>query len=284
MGATRLGSTLTCFALALAGGCLAPGHAVAQPRSATALAGHLLLTGSSTMAPLMSDIARRFTARHPGVTVEVQSGGTGRGIADARAGAAHIGMASRALGDKEKDLRGYPVGRDGIALIVNRANPITTLSQQQLRAVLTGKTTGWKAAGGRDAPIVVIGRSPGRASTEVIVHFLKIAEEELRPQHVRGDNPDLIAAVAADPNAIGFVSVGAVERAVSSGVAIRPLRAGDVEASVRNILSGDYPIARPLTLVTHQAPQGTTRAFIDYALSPAVADLVRKHEFIPYED
>ena len=258
--------------------------ALAQPRAMPEVSGDLLLTGSSTMGPLVIDIAKRFSARHPRVKIEVQGGGSGRGIDDARAGKASIGMASRALGEKERDLRGYSVGRDGIAVIVNKANPVTDLSEAQVRAVLTGRISDWGRIGGRPGPIVFIGRTPGRGSTEVITHFLKVKEEQLQPLRSAGENKDLIAAVATEPAAIAYMSVGEAEGDALAGAPIRLLRIDGVAASAASIGRGDYAISRPLILVTRSAPAGAARAFIDFAISPSVADLVRKHDFIPYED
>src|SRR5690349_11009189 len=69
------------------------------------LAGKLTLTGSSTVAPLAAEIAKRFEQIHPGVRVDVQSGGSSRGVSDARSGAADLGLVSRALNPDETDLK-----------------------------------------------------------------------------------------------------------------------------------------------------------------------------------
>ena len=272
------------LAAAVAAIVLAASPAGAQPRVAPELAGTLLLTGSSTMAPLVTDIAKRFMLRHPAVHITVQSGGSGRGIDDARSGKAAIGMASRALDEKEKDLRGFPIGRDGIAVIVHKSNAVAELSEDQLRGIFTGRITDWRQVGGPAGAIVFIGRTPGRGSTEVLTHYLKLDEKEFKVRRTIGDNHDLIVAIAAEPAGIAYVSSGEAQADAQGGAQIRLLRAGGIEATAKNILSGDYPIARPLILVTRQAPTGIARAFIDFALSPAVADLLRKHDFIPYED
>lgn len=67
------------------------------------LQGKLVLTGSSTVAPLISEIAKRYEAEHSGVRIDVQTGGSSRGVADARQGVADIGMVSRSLKDNEKE-------------------------------------------------------------------------------------------------------------------------------------------------------------------------------------
>ena len=90
--------------LALVACASAPTTGAARPP-----AGKLILTGSSTIAPLASEIAKKFESAHPGVRVDVQSGGSSRGIGDARQGVADIGMVSRALKEDESDLKGYTI-------------------------------------------------------------------------------------------------------------------------------------------------------------------------------
>src|SRR5215831_3313736 len=91
----------------------------------------IVLSGSSTMAPLIAAIAQRFQLSHPGVQIEVKTGGSDRGVSDARSGLADVGMVSRILRKNEEDLLGFPVARDGICLLVYKANPIPALSKQQ---------------------------------------------------------------------------------------------------------------------------------------------------------
>ena len=99
----------------------------------------LVLTGSSTVAPLAAEIGKRFESLHSNVRVDVQTGGSSRGVSDARAGLADIGMASRALKDDEKDLLQFTIALDGISVIVNKANPVETLNKQQIIDIYTGK-------------------------------------------------------------------------------------------------------------------------------------------------
>src|SRR5262245_3820261 len=97
----------------------------------TAGSGKLVLTGSSTIAPLAAEIGKRFEAAHPGVRIDVQTGGSSRGIADARQGLADIGMASRALKKDESDLLAFTIALDGVCLIVHQDNPVEKLADQQ---------------------------------------------------------------------------------------------------------------------------------------------------------
>jgi len=62
----------------------APLPGFAQGAASAPLAGKLLITGSSTMAPMIGELAKRFRLAHPGVVITVEAGGSGRGVADAR--------------------------------------------------------------------------------------------------------------------------------------------------------------------------------------------------------
>jgi phosphate transport system substrate-binding protein len=128
------------------------------------LSGRLILTGSSTVAPLAAEIAVRFETRHPGVRIDVQTGGSGKGIADARSGVADIGMASRGLKDGESDLTAHQIAADGVCLIVHQSNPITELTDEQVVGIYTGQINNWSELGGPDRPIVVVHKAEGRAT------------------------------------------------------------------------------------------------------------------------
>lgn len=267
------------FALA---GC---GREAPPPTRAPApLSGRLLITGSSTMLPLVQAIAERFRALHPGVAIEVQGGGSGRGVADAREGKADIGMASRALDEKENDLVSHAIARDGVALVVHRSNPVQALSAGQVAAIFTGKLRDWREAGGTPGAIRVVSRAEGYSSLDLFTRHYKIDAAQIRAAAHLGGNAAVLAEVLAHPRAIAFMSVGEAERHALAGDPIRLLSVGGVAASSQTIKSGDYPLARPLVLVTKTMPQGLAKTFIDFANSPKVNDLVLAHDFVLYRD
>lgn len=249
-----------------------------------ALSGRLLLTGSSTMAPLMVDIGKRFQNLHRGVQVEVQTGGSGRGISDTREGKADIGMASRALTDKEADLYGVPIARDGICLIVHRDNPVRSLSNRQVIDIFSGSISRWDKVGGPNQPIEVFNPKPSYSSAELFTQYFNLKYENIKASRQTGDNAVRIAEIANDPNGITYVSVGEAERKMQAGMPIRLLALDGVPASSKNIRNGNFPISRPLTLVTKNTPSGLVRAFIEFSLSPQVTDLVLAKDFVPYLD
>src|SRR5258706_8493584 len=120
------------FGLCCAAATAADDGAAARGASAAQRAGRFLITGSRTMAPLVSEIAERFRALHPEVQIEVRPSDSGHGISDVMQGKADIGMVSRALHDKETILYSFAIGRDGFCLVVHKSNPVSELINRQV--------------------------------------------------------------------------------------------------------------------------------------------------------
>ena len=258
---------------------LAPGATACSP-APDAASQSLVITGSSTIAPLVAEIAHRYEREHPGVRIDVQSGGSSRGIADVRGGLADIGMVSRALAGDEQSLHAYPIARDGVGLIVNAGNPIAALSDDQVVAIYRGEIRSWAKVGGRESPIVVVHKAEGRATLEVFLAHFHLDNREIHADVIAGENEQAIKTVAGNPDAIGYVSIGTAEVDVEHGVPIRLLAAGGVPATLANVRSGTYPIARPLNLVTREPAQGLAQAFIDYVRSPAAKATFEAQSFV----
>jgi len=250
---------------------------------ANAASGRLVLTGSSTVAPLVGEMARRFETMNPGVRIDVQTGGTSRGINDTRNGTADIGMVSRALKPDETDLHAFTIALDGISIILHANNPVTALSKQQIIDIYTGKITNWKSVGGADARITVVNKAEGRSTLELFLHYLELKNSQIRPHAIIGDNPQGIKTVAGNPNAIGYVSIGAAEYEAERGAPIKLLPLDGVDATIANVRNGTFPLSRPLNLITSREPQGLARHFIEFARSLQTHDLVEAQYFVPVE-
>lgn len=245
------------------------------------LQGKLVLTGSSTIAPLATEIGKRFESEHPKVRVDVQMGGSSRGIADARTGVANIGMVSRSLKDPEKDLQAFAIARDGIGIIVHKDNPLQSLTNQQIVEIYTGKTNNWQQVSGKNAPITVVNKAEGRSTLELFLSYFKLENSDVKASVVIGDNQQGIKTVAGNPNAIGYVSIGTAEYSINNGVPIKLLPLNGVAATTKNVQNGTFPLSRPLNLVTKTQPKGLDKAFIDFAQSPQVYDIVQQQDFVP---
>lgn len=245
------------------------------------LQGKLILTGSSTVAPLAAEIGKRFESEHPDVRVDVQTGGSSRGIADARTGVANIGMVSRRLKEQEKDLQSFAIARDGIGIIVNQDNSVNSLSNQQIIDIYTGKLNNWQPINGKDAPITVVNKAEGRSTLELFLEYFQLDNKDINPSVVIGDNQQGIKTVAGNPNAMGYVSIGTAEYSINNGVPIKLLPLNGVAATTENIQNETFPLSRPLNLVTTTQPKGLDQAFIEFAQSSQVHDIVQQQDFVP---
>ncbi|MCA8960199.1 MAG: phosphate ABC transporter substrate-binding protein [Planctomycetes bacterium] len=243
----------------------------------------VVLTGSSTIAPMASDIAREFERRHPGTRVDVQTGGSSRGLSDARKGTADIGMVSRDLGPAEDDLVGFPIAVDGVCMIAHESNPVRELGRDQIVAIYTGELTRWNDVGGNDAPITVVNKAEGRSTLEVFLKHFELESSQIRAQVVIGDNEHGIKSVGQNPDAVGYVSIGSAEQAIERGVPIRMLALGGVAPSTDALRDGRFPIRRTLNLVTSGAPEGLVREFIEFFQSPEARAIIERNSFVPLD-
>jgi len=240
----------------------------------------LTITGSSTVAPLISDIAKRYESLNKDVRIDVQTGGSSRGVSDARKGLADIGMVSRALKENETDLQHSTVAKDGIALIIHKENALATLENQQIIDIYTGKVENWKQLGGTDLPITVVHKAQGRSTQELFLKFFKLKNKQVNADIIIGDNEQGLKTISQDPNSIGYVSIGAAEYHAKQHGNIKLLPLDDIAASTITVANGEFPLARPLNLVTNGEPTALAKAFIQFAQSDAVHDIVEQHYFV----
>lgn len=240
----------------------------------------LVVTGSSTVAPLVIEIGKRFEQKHPNTRIDVQTGGSSRGIADVRRGLSDIGMVSRALKDKEGDLSAFSVARDGVGIILHEDNPVSRLSQDQIIDIYTGKIRNWSSVGGANAPITVVNKAEGRSTLEVFLDYFGLKNSAIKADVIIGDNEQGIKTVAGNTFAIAYVSIGTAEHDLALGIPIKLVNFNGINASTKTIASGLYPLSRVLNLVTKSAPHGLSKLFIDFSTSAEVEDLIKEQSFV----
>jgi phosphate transport system substrate-binding protein len=246
------------------------------------------IKGSDTMVILV----QRWTEMYPEKTnteFQVTGGGSGTGIAALINGTTDICSSSRPMKKEEikqlKDKYNYNgleirVARDGLAVYVNKNNPIKKLTMEQVRMIFTGKVTNWKDVGGPNKPIVLYSRENNSGTYEFFKeHVLLKQDFAASAQHMAG-TAALINAVSKDPNGIGFG--GAAYGTKTRALAIAQETGGAyVTPSEKSILDGTYPIARFLYFYLNQKPAGDVKKFIDWVISPAGQKVVREVGYYP---
>jgi phosphate transport system substrate-binding protein len=241
---------------------------------AAALSGRLVIAGSTSVQPLAEELAEEFMARHPAVRIQVQGGGSSAGIAAAGSGAADIGTSSRKLKAEESGLNEVTLALDGIALVVHPANPVKNLTADEARRIFSGEITDWKQVGGKPGRIMAVTREAGSgtrgAFEELVMGGASISTKAI----VQGSTGAVRSSVAQARQAIGYVSIGALDRTVK---AVSLDGVPPTEANVRNKA---YRLARPFLFLTKGRPSGVAKAFIDFALGEEGQRVVAR-EFVP---
>jgi phosphate transport system substrate-binding protein len=105
----------------------------------------VVVAGSSSVTPLMEKLREAYIKKYPGVDIEIQQSDSSTGMNSTIDGICDIGMASRELKQSELDkgITGIVIAIDGIAVIVNRENPLDGLSREQVKAIYSGRVTDW---------------------------------------------------------------------------------------------------------------------------------------------
>ena len=253
----------------------------AAPQAAPTKTRKLVITGSSTVAPLMAEIAKRYEKTYDGARVDVQAGGSSRGIADVRQGVADIGMVSRSLKPQEQELGVFTIALDGIAVIVHRDNPISQVSNQQIVDIYTDKLNNWRQVGGTNAPITVINKAEGHSTLELFTTHFELDPLRIRADVVIGDNEQGIKTIAGNPNAIGYVSVGSATYHTQQGTPLKTLPLQGISPTLSNVRDQIFPLVRPLNLVVQGQTTDNQEQFIKFAQSPQVHDIVEAQYFVP---
>lgn len=231
----------TVLAVGVITGCGSNGN----PESGSTLSGTISLAGSTSMEKLSKALQEDFMDKHPDVTVSVEFSGSSAGIEGVINGTCDIGNASRnvKISEKEQGVVENIVAIDGIAVVVDKTNTVTNLTRDQLVSIYKGEVTNWSEVGGKDTPIVVIGREAGSGTRGAFEEILKV-EDVCAYANELDSTGAVMAKVASTPGTIGYVSLDVIDDSVVT------LSLEGVEATTENIKAGEYFLSRPFVMAT----------------------------------
>lgn len=253
------------------------------------------IKGSDTMVNLAQAWAERYMQENPQEFVAVTGGGSGTGIASLLSGTCDIAMCSRNIKEKEIALgrqRGIEpyeikVALDGLAVVVNPKNPVGKLTIDQLAGIFSGKIRNWKEVSGEDAKIVILSREVN-SGTHVYFkeHVLRKndpnSKEEFAVTALMLPSSQAIAdEVAGNPSAIGYYGMGYISEKQKPLSIASADQSEYIPPTVDNVVSGKYPVSRPLFIYTNGEPRGLTKQFVDFILSEEGQELVKETDFVP---
>jgi phosphate transport system substrate-binding protein len=246
-----------------------------QPQTYTISVG-----GSTSVTPLMEMFQTEYERANTGVKITISGTGSGDGIKGAAEGTYEIGMSSRELTPMEigTGLEPIVVAIDGIAVILNSNNPITSLSMDQIKDIYTGVITRWEqlgeSANGKTGGIAVVSREPGSGTRGAFQELLRFSDGDLIRNAIIFDGTGAIkSAVAGNADAIGYISLGSIDNS------IKALNVDGVAATSGNVKNGSYKIARPFILIIKRgaALNPAARAFLDWTMSAAGQSIVQRN-------
>jgi phosphate transport system substrate-binding protein len=267
-----------------------PGMANATAPSAASV---ITAKGSDTLLQAAQALAEAYKAKDASVDVSVSGGGSGVGFTALTDGTTDIADASRKITDEEVkacQAKGFEpkenvVGYDGIAVIVNKANPIEKLTVDQLSDIYVATIKEWKALGGKGEVVLL-----SRESTSGTYQYFK---ENVVQKGDKKSTRDYAASamllpstdqvrsqVASTEGAIGYIGLGYLDDSVKA-VPIVDKAGKPVLPSVTTVHDGTYPISRPLFMYTKSDAAPAILAFIEWTMGAEGQKVIADQGFVP---
>jgi phosphate transport system substrate-binding protein len=256
--------------------------------------------GSDTMVNLAIAWAEAYGQVDPTVSVEVNGGGSGQGVAALINGACDIANCSRAFEEQEiadfkskhpgKEPKEFMVGYDALSVFVHKNNPMTEISIDELQQLYMkdGKITKWSDLG--------ISNIPGAKGDEVILvsrqnnsgtyHYFREAivgkKNEMRLGTVdMNGSKDVVDLISKTPNAIGYSGMGYATPAVKQLKVSKKKGEKAVEPNIANALDKTYPISRPMFMYTAGEPAPHVKKYLDWIMSADGQKIVAETGYVP---
>ncbi|PIP35107.1 MAG: phosphate-binding protein [Desulfobacterales bacterium CG07_land_8_20_14_0_80_52_14] len=242
--------------------------------------GTIKVAGGTAHIPVMKEAAKQIMTVNSDIQITIAGGGSGVGIKQVGEGLVDIGNSGRKPTDEEIAKYGLkPVqwAIDGVAIVINPKNIIRKLTGTQVKDIFAGKIDNWKQVGGEDKAVSLYTRDEASGTREVFWEKGLGKGEISSKANVVVSNGAMKTAVAQDPYAIGYVSVGHLDQSVA------PVSFDGVEPTLESVKSGKYPIARGLYSMTKGEPKGLAKKLIGFLFSPEGQKIISEKGFIPVQ-
>jgi len=231
-------------------------------------AGNLRYEGSSTVGKIIDDAKAVY--KNSTFSVDVVSESSG-GEQCALRKSCDLGGVARDVEPKilDQHVVATLIGKDAIAAIVHKDNPVEALSREQLKGIFSGTITNWSQVGGNDLPIQPYMVKAASATREVFAKYVLKGDNYGDVVKVATPDATMVTTVGREIGAIGQISFSFFSEFSN----VRALSVDGQEPSVNN---PNYPISRNLNLVTNGQPAGDSKAFIDWLLTPDGQTIVKQ--------
>lgn len=240
--------------------------------------GRILIAGYGPELPIIQDLAKAYEKRYPGTAIDIEWEKTVRAAEMVKQGDAQIAVTDRSVAA----LRSTHIAWDGIAVIVNFANPIREVTSPQVKALFSGRITRWSDLDGANTKVEVI----PRAATDNITAGFE-ASLDLRGQlqssgQLARSDQKALSIVSGRDAAVTYISLAAALRAQEDGIPIQILTIDKVEPGEPTVKNGRYMLRRPVLFLTDTKADPLTESFIAFTQSPEGHQLIHKL-YVPLE-
>ncbi len=254
------------------------------------------------MQPVLLDLTDAFSHQHSNVLFHVRGGGSTVGeelmLADqvdlAASSLVPTTPSTTTVTTPKSPLVRIPIGLDGLAIVVHPSNPISNVTVLQLRELYSGRLLTWSELGVDVGEVVLVSREDGSGSRQLFEERVMGNEHVSLTAVVMPSSADVVAYVAQNPQAVGYVSRAyvvtwlddnqlATSKAQPNANAAKPaspVRVVRLEGELptrENLQVQRYFLTQPLFLLSHGEPQGWSRQFVDFVLSPAGQEIVAQY-------
>jgi len=242
----------------------------------------LTLTGSTTVLPIAQAVADAYMANNSNVNIQVSGGGSGVGIQAIINNKVDIGMSSAAVSAAQQaqdpNMNIITIAHDGIAIIVNPANSIQSITLDQVKAIYNGSITSWSSVPGAGVAnsnnqIVLVGRDSSSGTRTYFDQAVMLNTNDSLSMHEDNSNGAVLQEVAQTPGAIGYISIGYLDNTVKA-LPIQLANGTTIAPTVATVKDKTYPIHRDLYMITNGQPTGLAQDYLNYLLSPAGQQIV----------
>jgi phosphate transport system substrate-binding protein len=257
------------------------------------------VSGSQFMKPIVEKLIEKYQQKNKNITFSVNMKGSDMGLKALTTNITDICASTKVMNPKElerfkADNYGQPpvmlpIGKNAIAILVNKNNKIKEISFEQLAGIYSGKINNWKELGMGDMPIKVFSY-PNSSGVYPFFRTKVLNGEEYREDmSIVPNTPEMLDSVKANPGAIGYADIFHAEKvdAINFQKYIRLLavRSNDQYLALlpeeNHIISNQYPIVTTMYFITRKTPEGEVKKFLDWVISAEGQTVLRKYGYYP---
>lgn len=238
----------------------------------------ILIAGSSLMLDMNRELAQEFNKRSPRTQITVEKGGSEAAVLALSKDTLDLAAIDQPVSREGIDtpIRKQMVARNSLAFVVNKANPIKSLTQSKVQELLSGQIKNWKELGGDDLPIVLLRREKTSNSQQYIDHFIMRHQSLPVTAQTMQNAEEMASTVGRDKAAFGYLSLNEIPRKNK----IQLLQINGIRFHRSTILSSRYPYIQDLYLASTSLGSEKSRDFLKFLQSPTAQEIIERHNFI----